>query len=75
MQIHKKIGWIMLASLGSVSLGVIAVSRGEPINAVWLLAAAACVYVLGYRFYSRWVAYRILELDAKRATPVRFEHQ
>jgi len=69
MQIHKKIGWLLVAVLGSVGLGVVAVSRGEPINAVWLLVAAACVYVLGYRFYSRWVAYRILELDEKRATP------
>ena len=69
MQIHKKIGWVLIAAVGSVSLGVIAVSRGEPINAVWLLAAAACIYALGYRFYSRWVAYRILELDENRATP------
>jgi len=69
MQMHKKIGWVLIAAVGSVSLGVIAVSRGEPINAVWLLAAAACVYALGYRFYSRWMAYRILELDENRATP------
>jgi carbon starvation protein len=69
MQIYKKIGWVLIAAVGSVSLGVIAVSRGEPINAVWLLAAAACVYALGYRFYSRWVAYRVLGLDKNRATP------
>jgi carbon starvation protein len=66
---YKKIGWVLIAAVGSVSLSVLAVSRGEPINAVWLLAAAACVYALGYRFYSRWVAYRILELDENRATP------
>jgi carbon starvation protein len=69
MQIHKKIGWVLISAVGSVSLGVIAVSRGEPINAVWLLAAAACVYTLGYRFYSRWVAYGVLGLDGNRATP------
>ncbi|MDR3674234.1 MAG: carbon starvation CstA family protein [Acidobacteriota bacterium] len=69
MSISKKFGWALIAAVGSISLGAIAVSRGEPINAVWLLAAAACVYALGYRFYSRWVAYRILELDGNRATP------
>ena len=69
MQIYKKIGWTIAVALGSVSLGAIAVSRGEPINAVWLLVAAACVYMLGYRFYSRWVAYRVLGLDQNRATP------
>jgi carbon starvation protein len=69
MSMRKKIGWLLVAAAGSVGLGVIAVERGEAINAVWLLAAAACVYMLGYRFYSRWVAYRILELDSNRATP------
>ena len=69
MSIYRKFGWALIAAVGSISLGAIAVSRGEPINAVWLLAAAACVYALGYRFYSRWVAYRILELDGNRATP------
>jgi carbon starvation protein len=48
---------------------MIATARGEPINAVWLVAGAACVYALGYRFYSRFVAYRVLELDDRRATP------
>jgi len=52
-----------------VALGIIATTRGEPINAVWLIAAAGCVYVLGYRFYSRFIAYRVLELDDSRATP------
>ncbi len=69
MSIYKKFGWALIAAVGSISLGAIAISRGEPINAVWLLSAAACVYALGYRFYSRWVAYRILEVDGNRATP------
>jgi len=43
--------------------------RGEPINALWLVAAATCCYALGYRFYSRFVAAKILALDALRATP------
>ncbi len=65
----KKILWILIAVIGALALGVIATARGEPINAVWLVAVAACLYTLGYRFYSRFVAYRLLELDDRRATP------
>jgi len=65
----KKLFWVLVAGLGAVALGMIAWSRGEPLNAVWLVAAAACIYVLGYRFYSRFIAYRVLELDDSRATP------
>jgi carbon starvation protein len=65
----KKIVWALVALVGAVSLGMIAAVRGEPLNAVWLVAAAACIYALGYRFYSRWVAYTVLGLDDQRATP------
>src|SRR6266705_6785871 len=65
----KKLLWFGIATLGAISLGIIARTRGEPINAVWLVAAAACIYTLGYRFYSRFVACRVLELDDRRATP------
>jgi len=61
--------WISIATLGSVALGMIATSRGETINALWLVTAAACLFVIGYRFYSRFVAYSVLGLDATRATP------
>ncbi|MHB8653917.1 MAG: carbon starvation CstA family protein [Terriglobia bacterium] len=61
--------WILAAIVGAVALGMIAAVRGEPLNAVWLVAAAACIYALGYRFYSRWVAYTVLGLDDRRATP------
>jgi len=69
MQAYKKLAWILLTALGALALGVIAVSRGEPINAVWLMLAAGCVFALGYRFYSRYLAYRVLELNDRRATP------
>src|SRR5579859_298577 len=69
MRSLKTIFWILVATLGAVALGMIASVRGEPLNAVWLVAAAACIYMLGYRFYSRWVAYIVLELDDRRATP------
>ena len=52
-----------------VAAVVIAVHRGEPINALWLVMAAACCYALGYRFYSKFIAAKILALDALRATP------
>ena len=69
MSILKRLLWVAVAIAGGLAIGVIAVSRGEPINAVWLVAAAACIYALGYRFYSRFVAYRILRLNDLRATP------
>ena len=69
MQVYKKLGWLLLTALGALALGVIAVARGEPINAVWLMLAAGCVFALGYRFHSRYLAYRVLELNDRRATP------
>jgi len=55
--------------LGAVAVGAIALHRGEPINALWLVVAATCCYALGYRFYSKFIAAKILSLDALRATP------
>jgi len=69
MSLRKKILWALVAATAAVALGMIATVRGEPINAVWLVAAAACIYALGYRFYSRFVACRVLALDDQRATP------
>jgi carbon starvation protein len=65
----KKIIWVLVAIFGALALGMIATVRGEPLNAVWLVAAAACVFALAYRFYSRFLATRILELNDQRATP------
>jgi carbon starvation protein len=61
--------WPLVAVLGAAAYGTIAFHRGEPLNAVWLLAAAACTYSIGYRFYSKWIAARIMTLDDRRATP------
>ncbi len=69
MSILKKLLWFAVAAAGALAIGLIALARGEPINAVWLVAAAACVYAIGYRFYSRFVAYRVLRLNDHRATP------
>jgi carbon starvation protein len=63
------LGWGAVALLGALAVATIAVRRGEPINALWLVAAAACCYALGYRFYSKFIAVKILALDGLRATP------
>jgi carbon starvation protein len=63
------IGWSAVALLGAGALGGIALNRGESVNSLWLIVAAVCVYALGYRFYSAFIAARVLMLDASRATP------
>jgi carbon starvation protein len=65
----KILAWGTVAVLGAVAVGTVALHRGEPINALWLVVAAACCYALGYRFYSRFIAVKILALDGLRATP------
>ena len=69
MKLLKRLAWVLVAFAGALGLGMIATTRGEPLNAVWLVAAAACIYAIGYRFYSRFVALRVLELNDQRATP------
>lgn len=65
----RKVLWILVALIGAFAVGGIALHRGETINAMWIVVAAACVYAIGYRFYSAWVAARVLTVDATRATP------
>ncbi|HEV7587377.1 MAG TPA: carbon starvation CstA family protein [Longimicrobium sp.] len=62
-------GWAAVALLGAVALGTLALHRGETINAAWLVVAAVCTYAVAYRFYSRFLATRVFELDDRRATP------
>ena len=63
------VAWIVVAILGAGSLAKIAVHRGEPINAMWFVAAALGCYALAFRFYSAFVAARLLTFDDTRATP------
>src|SRR5512142_2057138 len=65
----KIVVWTGIAVLGAAAVAVVALRRGEPINAMWLVVAALCTYALGYRFYSKFVAAKVLALDARRATP------
>src|SRR6266481_1870508 len=61
--------WIAAAILGALALATVALHRGEQINAMWLVVAAICTYALAYRFYSKFIAAKVLILDGQRATP------
>jgi carbon starvation protein len=74
MPLPNLLAWLAVALAGASAVAVIALHRGETINSFWFVAAAVCVYTLGYRFYSAFVAAKVLALDGTRATPaVRFE--
>ncbi|HZV99682.1 MAG TPA: carbon starvation CstA family protein [Methylophilaceae bacterium] len=71
----KQLLWVAVAILGASAVGGIALHRGESINAIWFITAAVCVYALAYRFYSAWIAARVLMVDHTRATPAeRFDN-
>ncbi len=65
----RAIIWIAISLLGATAFGVLALARGETISAAWLLTAAVCTYVIGYRFYSKFLATKVFGLDPQRATP------
>ena len=67
--IVKNAGWLALSIVGAIALGMIALSRGESINALWIVIAAVAVYMIGFRFYARYIATHVMQLDATRATP------
>lgn len=64
-----KLVWVLVALLGAGALGIVALSRGEHVNAMWLVIAAACVYLIAYRFYGLFIATKVLRLDRNRHTP------
>jgi carbon starvation protein len=66
--------WGVVGLLGAGSLGVLALHRGETVSALWLVTAALCTYAIAYRFYSRFLAARVVGLDAARATPAVRRH-
>ena len=61
--------WAAVAVLGTFAVAGIALHRGESINAMWFIVAAVCIYAIGYRFYSAFLAAKVFALDATRATP------
>lgn len=64
-----KIVWLLVVLTGVVSFAMLALSRGETINAAWLVLAALCCFAIAYRFYSKFIAERVFELDDRRLTP------
>ncbi len=61
--------WLAVAVLGAFALGTVALARGETINALWVVIAAVCVYLIAYRYYSRFIANKVFRLDPTRMTP------
>ncbi|HEY4858632.1 MAG TPA: carbon starvation CstA family protein, partial [Xanthobacteraceae bacterium] len=66
---QTKLLWTAIALLGAVAFGIVALHRGEPVNAAWLVVAAVCIYFIAYRFYGLFVAERALGVEPARPTP------
>lgn len=65
----RHIPWLALAVIGACALGVVALRRGEAINALWIVVAAVAIYLVAYRYYSLFIATKVMQLDPRRATP------
>lgn len=65
----RHLPWAVLAIVGACALGVVALRRGEVINALWIVVAAVALYLVAYRYYSLFIANRVMQLDPARATP------
>src|SRR5215813_14250892 len=61
--------WLACAGAGAWAYAALSLRRGEAINSAYILVAAICSYAIGYRFYSKWIAARVLTLNDRRATP------
>ena len=69
MSLWKKLLWFAVAALGTWAVAILALSRGEKISALWIVAAGFCALSISYRFYSKWLAAKVLVLNEDRATP------
>ena len=67
--VSKHAIWWLLTITGVFSLGTVALSRGETINALWIITAAVSIYLVAYRYYSLYIADKVMQLDPTRATP------
>ena len=67
--VKSAIIWLAVALVGAFAFGMLALSRGEHVNAVWLVVASVACYSIAYRFYSRFIAKNVFELDDRRLTP------
>jgi carbon starvation protein len=69
MGVAGRIGWAAVSVVAGFAMSVIAQNRGEPVSSMWLIIAAACTYLVGYRFYAAFIAAKAMALDDRRATP------
>src|SRR5437762_14195338 len=74
MSVWKKLLWFGVAALGTWSVAMLALSRGEQISALWIVAAGFCALSISYRLYSKWLATKVLVLNEARATPAILQH-
>lgn len=61
--------WTAISIIGAVAFGILGLANGESVSAAWLIIAAICTYAVAYRFYSKYIAYKIFKLNNSRATP------
>jgi carbon starvation protein len=69
MSVWTKVLWVAVSLLGLAALAVLALSRGEQVSALWIVTAGLCTFAVSYRFYSKWLATKVLVLNNERATP------
>ena len=67
--VFRHVPWAVVAAVGACALGVVALRRGETINALWIVVAAVALYLVAYRYYSLFIATKVMQLDPNRATP------
>ncbi|MBF7142993.1 MULTISPECIES: carbon starvation CstA family protein [Pseudomonas] len=65
----RHLPWLALAVIGAWALGVVALRRGESVNALWIVVASVAIYLVAYRYYSLFIAEKVMQLDPRRATP------
>ena len=71
----RHVPWIVMALVGAFSLWVVAVSRGEAINALWIVVAAVCCFLVAYRYYALYIARHVMRLDPSRPTPAVYRRR
>ena len=69
MSLQSKLLWAGVSVMGAIAFAIVALTRGEPVNAAWLVIAAVCIYFIAYRFYALFIATKVLGIDVKRQTP------
>ncbi len=74
MSVWKKLIWLGVAALGTWAVAMLALARGEQISALWIVAAGFCALAISYRFYSKWLATKVLVLNEDRATPALLQN-